>query len=532
MTRILFRCDASLKIGSGHIIRCRTLARELQLHGAEICFICRRQEGDLIQLLEKEFQVLELPNQSLSPCEGLKGRELYGAWLGCSQIEDAEESLKAVSSAGIRNIDWLVVDHYGLDATWESHFKTGIDSDTPLKLLVIDDLADRHHQAELLLDQNYIGSAADQRYQDLVRSHCRQLLGPHYSLLAPEYSRLHRLMPTRTDVRRVLVFFGGVDEKNLTGRTIEALMDPALAHLAVDVVVGSQSPHRRAVENQAAQRPFTTIHSGLPSLAGLIARADLAIGAGGATTWERSCLKLPSLIVTIAANQQPFAEALDKAGYLKHLGDANTVSAKQICSELLRHISPSIKQCKDAGGDLTDGLGASRLAIAMVGPKTPVKLRHAEEEDEALLLRWANDIQVRSNSFSQEQITASDHHHWFIKGMADPKRLLLIALADNNVPIGQIRFDRQLMPSSNGIYEAMVDLSIDRCARGHGLATEIVFLGLQAKEQHWGPGTETVAEVLTTNAASNACFRRAGFTQDPISTITQSTRPMNRWRRA
>ena len=95
--------------------------------------------------------------------------------------------------------------------------------------------------------------------------------------------------------------------------------------------------------------------------------------------------------MTIAANQQPFAEALDKAGYLKLLGDANTVSAKQICSEILRHISPSIQQCKDAGGDLTDGLGASRLAIAMVGPKTPIKLRHAEEEDEALLLRWAND---------------------------------------------------------------------------------------------------------------------------------------------
>ena len=187
--------------------------------------------------------------------------------------------------------------------------------------------------------------------------------------------------------------------------------------------------------------------------------------------------------MTIAANQQPFAEALDKAGYLKHLGDANTVSAKQICSELLRHISPSIKQCKDAGGDLTDGLGASRLAIAMVGPKTPVKLRHAEEEDEALLLRWANDMHVRSNSFSQEQITSSDHHHWFIKAMADSERLLLIALAENDVPVGQIRFDRQQMPSCRDVYEAMIDISVDRCARGHGLATEIVRLGLDAKEK-------------------------------------------------
>ena len=120
MNRILFRCDAALTIGSGHIFRCRTLARELQRHGAEVLFLCRQQEGDLIYLLEKEFQVLRLPNQPLSTCDGLKGRQLYEAWLGCSQREDAEECLKAVSSAGIRNIDWLVVDHYGLDATWLS----------------------------------------------------------------------------------------------------------------------------------------------------------------------------------------------------------------------------------------------------------------------------------------------------------------------------------------------------------------------------------------------------------------------------
>ena len=103
------------------------------------------------------------------------------------------------------------------------------------------------------------------------------------------------------------VFFGGVDPDNLTGRTLEVLLDPALAHLAVDVL-GRQSPHRQSVADLVAQRPFTTLHGPLPSLAGLIARADLAIGAGGATTWERACLKLPSLVVAIAENQAPFAE--------------------------------------------------------------------------------------------------------------------------------------------------------------------------------------------------------------------------------
>ena len=532
MTRILFRCDASLTIGSGHIIRCRTLARELQLQGEEVIFLCRRQQGDLINLLEEEFNVLILPSQPLSPYKGLKGRELYRAWLGCEQIEDADQSLKAIASAGIKSTDWLVVDHYGLDATWQSHFKNGLDSNTPFKLLVIDDLADRHHQADLLLDQNFIGTSPEQRYQKLVPSHCRQLLGAHYSLLAPEYSFLHQLVPTRTEVRRILVFFGGVDKENLTGRTIKALLDPALAHLAVDVVLGSKSPHRAAVQKQAAERPLTTIHSGLPSLAGLIARADLAIGAGGTTTWERTCLKLPSLVVTIADNQKPFAKALDNAGHLKLIGDADSVTAEQICSELHGIISGSLHQYQDAGGDLTDGLGASRLAIAMLGPKTSIKLRRAEAGDEALLLRWANDPQVRASSFSPDLIKRSDHHNWFLKGLADPNRLLLIALTENNIPIGQIRFDRQLIHSRRNMYEARVDLSIDRCARGHGLASKIVGLGLQAKNKHWGTETEAVAEVLTSNVASNACFRRAGFTKEQVSTDKPGALGVNRWRKA
>lgn len=363
---ILIRCDASLSIGSGHVIRCRTLARELQRRGADVTFLCRRQPGDLISLLKQEFAVLSLPEQPLAACEGLEGRELYAAWLGCSQSQDADHCLTALASAGIRSADWLVVDHYGLDASWEAQLLNALvgDKGTP-KLLAIDDLADRPHKADLLLDQNFFGAVTDQRYQGLVPSHCRQLLGPHYALLGPEYAQLHPLVPVRTELRRVLVFFGGVDPDNLTGRTLEALLDPALAHLAVDVVLGRQSPHRLTVTDLVAQRPFTTLHGPLPSLAGLIARADLAIGAGGATTWERACLKLPSLVVVLAENQRPFAEALHQAGHLQLLGDAATVSAEQIRSELLAWVADPRQQ--GAGCDLTDGIGALRLASAMLG---------------------------------------------------------------------------------------------------------------------------------------------------------------------
>lgn len=318
MTRIIIRCDASLLIGSGHVMRCRTLARDLKRSGAEVCFLCRRQPGDLLNLLEQEFEVLALPKQSLVSCDGLEGRDLYGAWLGCSQEQDATQCLEVIAEAGIKSASWLVVDHYGLDAHWESQLLAGLASGEALpQLLVIDDLADRPHQADLLLDQNFFGELTEQRYQELVLPQCRLLLGPLYALLGPEYAQLHPLVPPRNELRRVLLFFGGVDPDNLTGRALEALMHPALVALRVDVVLGLQSPHRQRVEELVARRPYTTLHGPLPSLAGLIARADLAIGAVGATTWERACLGLPSISIPFASNQIPVSQVLARNDFIR-----------------------------------------------------------------------------------------------------------------------------------------------------------------------------------------------------------------------
>ena len=319
-------------------MRCRTLARELRLRGAEITFLCRRQPGDLIELLDQEFQVLSLPEQQLASCEELAGRALYGAWLGCSQQQDVDDCLAALKQAGITNAKWLVVDHYGLDASWELAMREGLGSEPPPQLLVIDDLADRSHICDLLLDQNFFGEATERRYQGLIPPQCRQLLGPHYALLGPEYAVLHPLVPPRTELRRVLVFFGGVDLANLTGRAIKALMAPELAHLAVDVVLGLQCPHREAVETLVAKRPHTTLHGPQPSLAGLIARADLAIGAGGATTWERACLGLPSLMVSTASNQEPVAYELNKYEYIQYLGESSSSWNSSIAKILLNQL--------------------------------------------------------------------------------------------------------------------------------------------------------------------------------------------------
>jgi RimJ/RimL family protein N-acetyltransferase len=282
------------------------------------------------------------------------------------------------------------------------------------------------------------------------------------------------------------------------------------------------------VAKLAARRPHTTLHEPLPSLAGLIARADLAIGAGGVTTWERACLGLPSLVVAIAANQLPFAEALDQAGTLQLLGEAGSITPEQIRAALQTRSAERFDTA--AGSWLTDGWGAPRLVTTMLGPQGAISLRPARSADEALLLRWANDPQVRANSFSPVPINPADHHHWFQQGLENPNRLLLIATATDGCLIGQIRFDRELASAEGGASEATVDLSLDRCARGHGLAAELVRLGLQAMEQRWGQTTDAVADALSSNTASNVCFARAGFTPEAVSAAPPPTQAVNRWR--
>ena len=531
MTRILIRCDASLSIGSGHVMRCRNLARLLQQRGAEVSFICRKQPGDLIHLLENEFSVLKLPEQSLLACKGLQERQLYEAWLGCSQEKDSVDCINALTQANISTASWLVVDHYGLDAQWEARLLTALtDGSSIPQLLAIDDLADRPHQADQLLDANFFGDATENRYHGLVSKECRQLLGPHYALLAPEYPHLHPLVPKRTELKRVLVFFGGVDKDNLTSQTLQALMDPALSDLSVDVVVGRQSPHWEAVEKLVDKLPNGTLHGPLPSLAGLMVRADLAIGAGGATTWERACLGLPSLVIAIATNQLKSTQALHRAGHLHLLSREAWVDVEEIRSVLLTRVQNPDR--KAAGTELTDGWGVSRQALAMLGPQEGVlRLRHAMATDEALLLRWANDPQARGNSCTSEQITPEDHHRWFQRGLTNPHRLNLIATTADGCPVGQIRFDQKSISPEGASREAVVALSLDRCARGHGLAGELVRKGLKALHQHWGPSTSVVAEVLTTDTASNACLAREGFRQEKgVDLTTTSTAPaINRW---
>ena len=324
----LFRVDSSVAIGTGHLMRCLTLADELLHRGYRSIFVCRPFDGDLRTEISRRGHILcsltPVQTHDVQPCESP-----YAHWLGTTWQNDAADTLRAIAVSGLTP-DWLVVDHYALDIGWERVLRPHVG-----RIMVIDDLANRSHNCDLLLDQNLYNRLND-RYTALVPANCRQLLGPRYALLRDEFRKVRTHLNQRSgEISQLLVFFGGVDKANLTMATMRALATMTDLSLKVDIVLGGANEHRDSIEQFAKQLINTTVHVQSSDMAGLMASADLSIGAGGTTTWERAYLGLPSIVVVVAENQRELTEAAARAGICSNLGWYEDISS-EIIAEALR----------------------------------------------------------------------------------------------------------------------------------------------------------------------------------------------------
>ena len=240
-------------------------------------------------------------------------------WLPTTWQHDAEQTLDAIDRIGA--IDWLVVDHYALDGRWER-----MQRNRAPRILAIDDLADRVHDCDILLDQNLV-LEIDSRYRGRLPAACKPLLGPHYALLRPEFAEQRKSLAGRSgEIRRILVSYGGSDPGNETARALSAIKGLSTDRLAVDAVVGMSNPHGDSIAKLCQEMPHATLHRGAENMAELMKRADLAIGAGGVMSWERCCLALPTIAVDIADNQTGALTALAAAGAVAYLGSAPSVT--------------------------------------------------------------------------------------------------------------------------------------------------------------------------------------------------------------
>jgi UDP-2,4-diacetamido-2,4,6-trideoxy-beta-L-altropyranose hydrolase len=330
MMKIFIRADASVQIGTGHVMRCLTLAGDLVQRGMEVLFVTRDFPGNLSGLIrEKGFEVYTLPNR----CSDSLDDALE--WLRDRWEEDAEETRRLIlKNKTVGDRIQLVVDHYALDAKWERALRTLVN-----QITVIDDLADRYHDCDILLDQNYYRDL-DRRYYGLVPDHCRLLLGPKHALLRPEfYAAKPKIKRRGGAVRRVLVFFGGSDPTGETVKALEAMKRLGHPDIITDVVVGFSNLCRAEIEQLCAGMPSTYFHCQVENMAELIAQADLAIGAGGSVTWERCFLGLPALAVTVAKNQVEMIRDLAETGVIWYLGwheDVNVAKLVRAVDKLLK----------------------------------------------------------------------------------------------------------------------------------------------------------------------------------------------------
>lgn len=338
--KVVFRVDASFKVGAGHLMRCLTLAEILRERGVTVHFICRNYAGNLIALLEqKEMHVSVLTVDD-----------------SATQAEDAMQTIAALKG---QKPDWLVVDHYGLNMDWELQLRPHT-----VKLMVIDDLASRQHDCDVLLDQNY-SLAGERRYCSLVTPHCRVLLGPEYALLRKEFEELRsHLEPRSHQLRSILVFFTSGDDQ---GETLKAMQGiAAFGKVAcVNVVTGLANPDNAQIRQKCDELNWG-YHCQITYMPTLIAGSDLVIGAGGSSNWERCALGVPALVTILAENQAKIAQDLGLAGIIHNLGWNRDLKAADYANALNALDCDRLAAMSQRALALVDASGVERVVNVLL----------------------------------------------------------------------------------------------------------------------------------------------------------------------
>lgn len=327
---VVFRCDASHSIGTGHLMRSQTLAAQFKAKGYRCIFLVSNDTlQDFTHIFDEQFEYRNA--NDIAPESAL-----------------------------------TVIDHYSLDHVYEASCRAWAS-----KILVIDDLADRQHECDFLLDQTEGRSELD--YQSLVPQHCHILTGAKFALLRGSFKELRvKAKSKRADnagaVKKVLVSLGGTNLHKISERVIVALQSFDLAPLEIDLVIGNDQAVtddlRKLIDDTNLRTQHEVIlHSHVSGIEALMLKADIAIGAGGTSTWERCCLGLPSIMIELADNQSLISKTLHRSGAAINLGWHDEMGQDDICLclESLYSSPQKMIEMQDKALEICDGNGARRV---------------------------------------------------------------------------------------------------------------------------------------------------------------------------
>jgi len=490
--QFIIRADASRWIGSGHVMRCLVLADGLTAVGHQVTFICRPQAGDLIDVIvERGHQLIKLPalTSIIMPASSAD----YEAWLQVPWQQDAAEVLAVVTKA-----DWMVVDHYGINAQWELQVKQALNC----KLFVIDDLV-RSHAAELILDQTL--DRQEDEYLDVQTTLSippRVLSGVQYALLSPQFSQVRKQQLPRVAISappQILLSFGGIDEPNVTLRVLKALSD---LDAFFTVLLSPRAPHYHQVKAWCDSQKNVVHHDFVQDMARLMSEHDIAIGAPGTTSWERACLGLPNIVIPIAENQQAICQALlaHQAALLVQQSDIESrliPALHDLLNNYIKYVDNNLGLC--------DGKGVQRV-INVIMANTEIsgfRLRPVSIDDALLIYQWQSDPVTRRYALNPNTPSWVEHKCWMEKKLQRQQDyFFLIINAGRSEPYGAVRLDE--LGTDNYLISIFVDP--DKHGQGIGLT------GLKLLDKCL-PGIRIHATVLTENIASQRLFSNAGYQQ-------------------
>lgn len=470
----LFRADASATIGSGHVRRCLSVAAALKRDG----WVCRFAVGEESLTVVPELTTGAFETRALCP--------------------EALRDARGLAHAMPGGCDLAVVDHYGLDRAYESALRG-----FARRVLVIDDLADRDHDCDVLVDATAGRRPAD--YAARTPATAALLLGPAYAPLRPAFAAARTGQAAHPrDRRRMVINFGGTDPHDATGAVLTALAEMRLpADLHVDVILGHGARHTARVTRLLSAMPeHFQLHLDAPDMVPLLAAADVAVGAGGVSALERCCLGVPSILIVIADNQRRVAASLVDAGAARLARDGKDAAAQAMA---LLNDRPARLAMSAAAASLCDGRGAARIAI-WIDPEAakdgrPVRLRPVESADETITLAWQRQPETRRFARDSSVPTAESHRAWFADRRTDPDCLFHIVLHGGE-PAGTVRLDRR----DEG-WE--VSIAIDAARHGGGVGRAALALARRLV-----PESPLLAHILPGNDASRALFARAGYAPD------------------
>ena len=481
---LILRADASIAIGTGHMMRCLALAQAWQDSGGVCVFVMADSTSAIAARLKAEYMELISVRASRNPLQ----------------------ELKAVAEiARHYSAKWVVIDGYQFDSEYQRAL-----SRAGVKVLCIDDSGTvEHYSSDIVLNQNLHASRALYRSRE---ARTRLLLGPRYALLRREFSAsrsFKREIPPRA--HKVLVTMGGSDPDNVTLRIIEALNLSKSGDLQVTIVVGGSNPHFSSLQHATKSFPGMRLLRDAPNMLQFMTWADVAISAAGTTCWEMCLVGLPAILIDLAENQRPVAEELHRQQIAIHAGSTATVDPSRIVGQLTALLdSPERRGDMSRRGQLlVDGRGAERVIRSMRGVE--LRLRRVEERDCKLLWEWSNDPSVRKVSFSTDFIPWKRHLEWFRSKLDNKNVVHYLVINKSDLPVGQVRFELD-GPS------AVMSLSLASEFRGAGYGSSI--MAMTTDELFRSTDVKIIhAYVKLDNEASLKLFATAGFSQEATVAI-------------